>query len=101
MIGNIHSMDDSRESAAGLFYATSVREKRIFIRPGIITPRPDCRPHGYNFEELMEKLSQYHPSRYPIFILDLDIMDYDFAWQECFDCRLMGGTTKKPDFWNE
>ncbi len=100
--GNIHPQDDGGEPVLGLFYTTSVKEKRIFVRPDIVTWRPDCEPYGLSATELHDYLGSFGPNRYPIYLYFEDIGPfrvYDFANQECFDCRLRGGTTERPDFW--
>ncbi len=97
--GNIHPQDEGGEPVLGLFYATSVKEKRIFVRPDIVTWRPDCEPYGLSGSELMELLSDISSFHYPIYLYFVDMGVYDYAEQECFDCRLRGGTTERPDFW--
>ena len=52
-----------------------------------------------SFEELMEYLSTIDPTRLPVYLVFIDIFVYDYAEQECFDCRLRGGSTTPPDFW--
>jgi hypothetical protein len=97
--GNIHPQDESGETVLGLFYATSVKEKRIILRPAISTWTPNCDLYGLTRSELMELLNTYTPNRYPVYLVVIDMGVYDFADQECFDCRLRGGTVERPDFW--
>ncbi len=97
--GNIHPQDEGGEPVLGLFYATSVREKRIFVRPDIVTWRPDCEPYGIGGSDLMRLLASISQWRYPIYLYMSDMGSYDYVDQECFDCRLRGGTTERPDFW--
>ena len=100
--GNIHPQDEDGEPVLGLFYATSVKEKRIFVKPPIKTYRPDCDPLGLSTTELNDYLHSISPSQYPIYLYyeDLGLLRvYDYAEQYCFDCRLRGGTTERPDFW--
>jgi hypothetical protein len=97
--GNIHSQDKVGEPVLGLFYATSIKEKRIFVRKPFETARPDCEPWGLSRSELLEMLSAYSPKQYPIYLLEIDMGVYDYVDQECFDCRRRGGTTERPDFW--
>ena len=97
--GNIYSQEAGGETVMGIFYATSVKEKRIFVSPEMSAGGPFCQPSGLSREELMDLLETYNPSQYPIYLVLIDIGVYDFAAQECFDCRLRGGTTIPPDFW--
>ena len=98
--GNIHPQDGGGEPVLGLFYATSIREKRIFAgRPSIAVAEPSCKPYEFGEAELLEFLSEIDPFLYPIYLVFVDIFVYDYADQVCFDCRLRGGTTERPDFW--
>ena len=97
--GNIHPQDEGGEPVLGLFYATSVKEKRIILRPAIATWRPNCDLYGLTRSELMELLNTYNIYQYPVYLVLIDMGVYDFADQECFDCRLRGGTVERPDFW--
>lgn len=97
--GNIHPQDEDGEEVVGLFYATSVKEKRIFVQPAMATWKPDCDLYGLSRSELMELLATYTQYQYPVYLYVLDMGVYDFADQECFDCRRRGGTTEPPDFW--
>ncbi len=99
ILGNIHPQDEGGEQVLGVFYATSVKEKRILFRPGMITSGPDCNPYGLTRDELNELLGTYTRFQYPIYLILIDMGVYDYADQECFDCRLRGGTTEPPDFW--
>lgn len=97
--GNIYPLKEGGEQALGLFYATSVKEKRILFRPAMDTWTPNCDPHDLTRDELMELLYAYQPNQYPIYLIMVDFGVYEFADQDCFDCRLRGGTTEPPDFW--
>ncbi len=97
--GNIKPQDEGGEPVLGLFYATSIKEKRIFIRPAMATWTPECEPYGLTRTELNQLLNTYTPNQYPIYLIFIDMGVYDIADQECFDCRLRGGMTEPPDFW--
>ena len=100
--GNIHPQDEGGEPVLGLFYATSVKEKRIFVSPVIATWGPDCKLYGFTMAELLEFLSFYPKNQYPVYLYSegVGLMTiYDYANQECFDCRKGGGTVVRPDFW--
>jgi len=100
--GNIHPQDEGGETVLGLFYTTSVKENRIFVNSPFKTWKPYCEPHGLSTSELNDYLSSLGPNLYPIYLYyeDLGLFRiYDFAAQECFDCRKRGGITERPDFW--
>jgi hypothetical protein len=98
--GNMHSMEDPREFVMGMFYASSVQEKRIFITPGLPPPASLCDRYELLPWELTEMLENFDKSDYPIRLVFLADGMYDFARQDCFDCTLRGGTTIRPDFWD-
>lgn len=102
--GNIHSTDDPQEPVIGLFYATSVQGKSIFISPRIPPATTPCLPYGLSTGELNSLLSNIQPRQYPVWLLvvgytEMGNLIFDYVNQECFDCRLKGGSTIKPDFW--
>jgi hypothetical protein len=97
--GNIYNQDDPEENVIGMFYASSVTEKRIFVRALFKTHQPACIPYGFDRDGLLEFLSDIDKSEYPVFLFLVDGGVYDYADQECFDCRKLGGTTSPPDFW--
>ena len=98
--GNIHSLDDEEERVNGLFYATSIRKKRIkTVRPYIFTEPPSCERWYLVGRDFSEELRSYDRSEYPIYLLEVGPGQYDLADQECFDCRLRGGKLKIPSFW--
>ena len=96
LYGNIHPQNEGGEPALGLFYATSIKEKRLFISPSIETLGLDCEPHNTTNLGLMRWLAGFDTSHYRIYLLGAGS---DYANQECFNCRLRGGTTERPDFW--
>ncbi len=69
------------------------------MRPDIVTWRPDCEPYGISGPDLMRLLAATSSFHYPIYLYMSDIGVYDYVDQECFDCRLRGGTVERPDFW--
>ena len=101
LTGNIHSLDDPDETVLGLFYATSMQEKRAFFRPSLFTLRPQCDPWGFDEDGLLGYLETFHPSQYPIYLVRINDSTVDYTQQACFDCRMRGGTTEIPEFWND
>jgi hypothetical protein len=99
--GNIVSAGNPGETVLGLFYAAAVTEKRIFIKPDIYVLRSYCSPQGFDEAELMEYLSNFIPSYYPIYLYRINDSTFDYADQQCFDCRLRGGSLVAPTFWED
>jgi len=99
--GNVHSINNPSEEVLGYFGLSSFHSKRIII------------------SDVKELSFSYIPHCVPILIdgpLPGDrplyfISAYDegtantsnkyYAGEECFDCTTLGGTTIKPDFWDE
>jgi hypothetical protein len=96
--GNIYPVEDTREVVLGYFYASQVKERRIFI-------------HNNNFFDfyIPHIQCQYQPMstfwsqgtiRYPVYIYSEG--PFKPSWWgpgECFDCRLQGGDTIRPENW--
>lgn len=96
--GNLYSVYDPDEVVLGFFHATQLREKQIFV-------------HNNNyFEFFIPHIScEYLPlswiwdggrKEYPIYIYNPGNFQPSMTGpQECFDCRLQGGTTNRPVNW--
>lgn len=96
--GNIYNVDRDWENVVGCFYATQVREKRIFVESeqlGFGVKRYTCRLDTVNLDNLTYYNYYYLISRAP--------MPPGPPWltgeTKCFDCTLHGGVTAEPDFW--
>jgi hypothetical protein len=101
---NVINSGNSGEVVLGYFSVSSVKTKRIIIS--------DIR--GLSFRDvpwceagpLPEYFLRYScPEEWPIYLVMLwDPLKEEgvlgTAPQECFDCRLLGGITKKPDYWD-
>ena len=94
--GNIHNVSDPDEIVLGYFFAAGITKKRIFhYHPGLArtiecTPDPRAIPF----------LPYWPESMWPIYIVDVNHSGaLAIGDEHCFDCRLKGGTIKKPDFW--
>ena len=99
LYGNIHNVNDPLEPVIGYLSASTVTEKRIFIRQSQLTniKYPDnefCNPIFINPSEAAEWLitGRLMPAYFTQGALAI-------APRECVDCRLAGGTTEKPSFW--
>lgn len=99
--GNIFSPDNPDERVLGLFYASAVTEKRIFINPMLKTVGPICGREHFTWDQLTEYLSYIHPDLYPIYLVRVGERDVDYVNQECIDCRLRGGGIKVPSYWED
>jgi hypothetical protein len=103
LVGNIHAVDGNNEVVIGYFSASTVEEKRIFIKPEELPERystfvpPYCLldtvfvedlPNISPFRLLIDKLTQ-----------DAEVIGYTSSEQVCIDCRLNQGSTTKPEFW--
>jgi hypothetical protein len=91
--GNIKNVNDPDEYVAGYFYAAAKTEKRIFMSDDSFNMewcQPDFR--GYAF------IGMATPATYPIYIVATGGRRA-VAPKACFDCRMKGGVTEKPDFW--
>jgi hypothetical protein len=102
--GNIRCVNDPQELVFGFFSASSTQEKRIFITEqlgGITFQETICEPldtlPDVEAIRMFEQLSH-------LILIEFPIPGQIKPWYimgsaECSDCRLRGGTTKKPDFW--
>ena len=106
--GNIVSRGNPEEKVLGLFFATAIKEKRIYIKPDLVVRKDYCIPWGFpDVISLLAFLRDLYPLRppRPIFLLGR-ITDEDTTLdyvenQACFDCRLKGGSLIPPWFWED
>lgn len=95
IIGNIKNINDKDDLVFGYFTVGSVHQKRIFA------DKPN-KPFYYEKcfvvtdpEAIMNILQRQSPPHYYATTSNGEgIIDAD-----CIDCRIAGGTNKKPDFW--
>jgi hypothetical protein len=97
--GNIYNPDEPDEKVIGIFYASSVTEKRIFVKVHYYKYSLYCTPYGLRGYELLDFLETIDKSMYPVYLLYVGRGAFDYADQECLDCRKYGGTIIRPDFW--
>ena len=94
--GNIQAVDDASEQVFGYFSAANQQEQRIFVNANI-GPSPYC-PSGDTlkrfevFDDPSLILYEYYPE-------GSFTPEYVMGSPECADCRLRGGTTRRPPFW--
>jgi hypothetical protein len=105
--GNIHCVTDPTETVVGFVGCTTETQKRIFISRYDIPPAVILS--GYEFcikdtigldpSVIHARLSQgFYLPVHPVYILGL-LKGYEISGPDCVDCRLKGGTTVKPPFW--
>jgi len=106
--GNMHNLSNPDQQVLGFFGASTVKEKRIFVKNV-----PDL-PNDFVFNCVIDNLPRgglpdTNPLAWPIYlpahssgtgtgtIYSYDLLSID---HECVDCTsTVGGTTTKPDFW--
>jgi hypothetical protein len=96
--GNIKNVVNNKELVFGYFSAAKEETKRIFMSPGR-GQYPRCiPPDTISIAEFMIQptpfsyLLHYHGERQDTLIL---------STPGCSDCRVQGGTTTKPSFWED
>lgn len=90
--GNMHCETDAKELVFGFFSVGTPKEKRVFI-----TPRLGRYP--YCFTYFLSPL-EIDDSGYEIVGNGPDGLTYAAVPPSCVDCRIEGGTTTKPTFWD-
>ena len=96
--GNIYNVGDPEEVVLGCFYATQLREQRLFVHNNNLfefnVPHIKCE------YQPMSSIGVLGPELFPVYIYNPGNFQPSF-WgpEECFDCRVQGGTTKEPEYW--
>ena len=96
--GNIYNLNHPEEVVLGYFYASQVREERIFVHNDNLfdfyIPHIDCE------YEPLSTLWQQENLEFPVYLYFPGPFQPSF-WgpEECFDCRLQGGDTIRPEIW--
>ncbi|WP_423147390.1 DUF4249 domain-containing protein [Rubrolithibacter danxiaensis] len=117
--GNIHCVSNPGEPVIGFLSASTVSKKRIYIdfrklpfslpsyfpppdpttcEDGVIKIDP-AATFEYRLENLMS--GGKYLLTIPLGAPGVGIIGYFYSSKECVDCRLMGGTNIRPDFWPE
>jgi len=99
--GNIRNIRDDSELVLGYFYASQVKQKRLTFRCRFGFRTPVGQYCEVDTVQHVEELAL----RFPYYLFSMAPMGigppYATSEPECFDCRMRGGTTEPPDFWNE
>jgi hypothetical protein len=96
--GNLVNKTHPDKGVHGYFYAASASSRRFFYRDiqGIdLTFNNCCSPWSLGMFGWKEVL----PWEYPVYFYYNEIGALRLLNLECIDCRILGGTTVKPDFW--
>jgi hypothetical protein len=102
LVGNIHDLDDAARPVLGYISATSISEKRIFIRILELQHRQiedkgnACDEKVISPDQAAEFLTNRNKYRIAYFVSGGGI---GIAKPQCVDCTLQGGVTTKPDYW--
>lgn len=102
--GNISNIRNPGEIVLGYFGVSSVKTKRIIlsdIRGLRFKKVPYCKAR-----KLEEGLNTFPPDEWPVYLVIIwdprtESGVLSVADDDCFDCRLHGGTTVKPIYWDE
>ena len=86
---NIKNINNPGEVVLGYFWTSTVKQKRVFF-DGPLTQ--------IYFDENCE-LVPIDWLRIPVIYVQTGGLVYKSSFARCFDCRLLGGTLEKPDFW--
>jgi len=96
--GNLHNLTHPEMEVLGFFYASSVKEKRIFVQnvPGLeLEFITIC-----SMRKLRLGLRELGPLDYPAYLYgDMDDWSPIVMDPLCVDCTAAGGKNVKPDFW--
>ncbi len=96
--GNLLNLSTPEKDVLGCFYASSVSTRRYFFQhvQGI-----DMSFNNFCSEDPLGKFAwkEFSPDEYPVFYYFNESGYLRILGTYCIDCRKMGGTTVKPDFW--
>jgi hypothetical protein len=113
---NIYNVANPAEKILGFFWASSFTEKRRFEKNPYLNEigvgQLSCVSYGscadfvddgfINLLYRIAKTTRYFPKP-PVYLYNytdpIGKLCVYFSKDECVDCRLIGGTTHKPDFW--
>lgn len=104
--GNISCIHHEGERALGIFSAATLEEKRFFLKPtdlpgdliGAFTDRSFCPVDTLWLEDipLLPESALFVDG---VYTLAPEPVAYTTSLPQCIDCRLSGGTTERPAFW--
>lgn len=108
VVGNVHNIRDAKEPVLGYFGVGELKEKRIFIKHDELPEELQLvtlKPSGCEIDTLLLEFIEGLPDKsYLIYPVGANgpgtAGGYTTAEPICMDCRVQGGVTKRPDFWN-
>ncbi len=93
--GNISNVDDPDEKVLGFFALSTIQSKRFIFEENFgleIYNQLEC---GLAEPDM---LGTTPADEWPVYLIFMN-GKYYVSSEECFDCRLRGGTTVKPEYW--
>ena len=97
--GNLYNVQQPREKVLGCFYATQIKEERIFVGKhdlDFAAPAYTCR-----LDTLIDNSTFEFGNYY--YLISMNPIGPGPAWltglDKCFNCTLQGGVNELPDFW--
>ena len=97
--GNFYSTQGV-EPVLGFFSGTTVQEKRIFIDSRKLPLYLQTYRTGCTMDTIpADKIFQYGSSTLLIDSYGYPVLGYFTSASRCIDCRIEGGVTVKPSFW--
>lgn len=101
--GNIRCIDNEEEDVIGIFSASSATTKRFIGKFQFVDYHETCAEIISEMDALYSFLWRDNGAEPPIPLYFLTIDDrtdtFVYVDQSCFDCRLLGGTLTKPEYW--
>lgn len=97
--GNIYNMNKPEEKVLGYFFASQVKEKRIIVDELFDFRMPEffCPlDTAWSTDEFGIDIPYYMYSA----TVDGKGPPYVYSYPECFNCLYRGGSTTKPEYWN-
>ena len=96
--GNIYNMNNPDDVVLGCFYASQVKEQRIFVKNNNLFDF--TIPHISCEYESTSTLWRNPDVKFPVYIYVPGPFQPTF-WgpEDCFDCRIQGGDTIRPLIW--
>jgi hypothetical protein len=102
--GNMTCTTDPTEKVLGYFFASGVDELRIFKNRPLLPVEMYyyiCSLSGPDYEAYGDMFMVPEPESWPLYITEDEAGVRALPNQVCIDCRLSGGTTEKPNFWED
>lgn len=104
-IGNVRCVTNTKKVVLGYFHSSTTSQKRIFIEGGDVE-FPPRNVFITDYETCSERVllfGQAFGSLVPVVfeMKGMEPIGFRATTPYCIDCRMQGGTTVKPDFWED